>query len=207
MTYRVAPIGDDVLIARVVELTPAEAINDAGGYNRVILATFTGNLNAPDVDDVDVDDLPVERMRVLLLADTADRIVAGLNRAIAGGFDGRDPDPLDGWIDAVRLSAAARLGDLDADVNAGRDAVGGLLDELAASMHVTLDRPTLRTMAFTLAAVQAMHVVSSAPMTTDDPGFNASVVDVMGRAIDVIVRRYDETGQTDRPPAGDTPDP
>lgn len=202
-----APIGDDVLIARLVELTPAEAINDNGGHNRVILATFTGNLNAPDLDGVvDADDLPVERMRVLLLADTADRIVAGLTRAIAA-VDDRDPDPLDGWIDAVRLSAAARLGDLDPDVNAGRDAAGGLLDELAGSMHITLDRPTLRTMAFTLAAVQAMHVVSSAPMTTDDPGFNASVVDVMGRAIDVIVRRYDETGQTDRPPAGDTPDP
>jgi hypothetical protein len=192
----VAPIGDDVLIARLVEITPAEAINDDGGHNRVILATFTGNLNAPDVNVVDVAELPVERMRVLLLADTADRIVDGLNRAIAVAGTDPDPTPLDGWIDAVRLSAADRLGDLD--VTDRRAAADDLFDQLAGQMNITLDRPTLRTMAFTLAAVQALQVVTS-PVPPDDPGFAAGVVDVMGRAIDLVVRRYDDAGETHRP--------
>jgi hypothetical protein len=204
VTFRISPIGDDVLIARFVKLTPAEAINDNGAHNQVILVTFTGNMNAPDVDGVAVDDMPVEQMRVLLMADAADRIVAGLNQAIAFGFDGRDPDMLDGWIDTARLSAADLYGGLDTGRDAAGDPLGDLLDELAASMHVTLDRPTLRTMAFTLAAVQSMHVVSS-PAAPDEPGFAASIVSVLGRAIDLVVRRYDAAGETDRPPA-DEPD-
>jgi hypothetical protein len=187
----VAPIGDGVLIARLVQLTPAEAINDDGTHARVILATFTGNMNAPDAD---VDDVETTEIKILVFAETADRIVAGLTRAIDAGID-RHPDMLDGWLDAVRLSSAARLGDLDPGVVERRAEAADLLDHLAGSMNVTLDRPTLRTMAFALAAVQALHVVAAAPMTADDPRFNGSIADVMGRAIDLIVRRYDAAGE------------
>jgi hypothetical protein len=193
----VAPIGDDVLIARLVQLTPAEAINDDGSHARVILATFTGNLNAPDAESVD--DVEMTEVRVLVFAETADRIVAGLTRAIDDVGVDRRPDDLDGWIDAVRLSAVARLGDLDPDVVERRAAADDLLDHLAGRMGITLDRPTLRTMAFALAAVQALHIVTST-VPPDDPGFSSTVVDVMGQTIDLIVRRYDDAaGETSGP--------
>jgi hypothetical protein len=97
-------------------------------------------------------------------------------------------NPLDGWLAVARGAfPAGTLGPED------EERLGAIVDELARMMHITLDVPTLRAMAFTLAAVQAVHVtLSPTSQRPDEPGYAESVEGAAGLIIHVVARRLDE---------------
>jgi len=195
MTLRVEEIGDDVLLVRAARFTIAEAIHDDGAHANVIFTTLTGNWNAPDAGD----DVPLADVRIMFHLDAADDFVDAFRRVVvdaeARRAEGDPPDPaepgkpglLEAWMEGARTSIEANI---DVDDVVGRAAYDMHLDRLAEAMDVTLDRATLRTMAFTLAATQAL-LIGTTNVNPDDPAFPKHVVDATGRTIDVVLRRLD----------------
>lgn len=97
---------------------------------------------------------------------------------------------LDGWLDAVRLAQATvdppdRL----------RSEVDAVVEGVAAASDTTLDRSTLRAMAFAVAASQAVQVLLT-PASPGDSDFPNSVLDSISALSDFIVRRLDSEART-----------
>lgn len=175
-------IGENVFVAsRGVRLIGAEAMNAQGQYERVVIAEIQGQWNRADgISDPDV-------VRVMLFAPGADRMADGLRLAFDAMTDTSSPPAptvLDGWLDAARdITRQAHRGGETA-------ALSRLLDDIAQRSGVFLDPTTLRTMAFTLAAIQAAHLTST-DLTPEDPGFAEHLVAALGVFACVVVDRMD----------------
>lgn len=174
-------IGENVFVAsRGVHLVGAEAMNVDGGHERVVVAEIHGQWNRGG-------DVEPGSVRVMFFEEGADRMSGGLRLAVENirqADDPRPPDVLDGWLDAARMVCQSITHD------APTEPVSRLLDQLAEASGVFLDPATLRTMAFTLAAIQAAHLTTT-DLTPDDPGFGDHIVAALGVFTAVLVDRID----------------
>ena len=174
-------IGENVFVAsRGVHLVTAEAMNDDGEHERVIVAEIHGRWNRETGSEAD-------SLRVMFFEEGADRMAGGLRLAvdhIRETGDPPSPNVLDGWIDAARFVCQHVSHDEKVAP------VSRLLDELAESSGMFLDPATLRTMAFTLAAIQAAHLTTT-DLTPDDPGFGEHIIAALGVFAAALVDRID----------------
>lgn len=76
---KVVSLGDDVFLVRAARLTLAEAIHDDGTHANIVLATLTGNYNAPDADAVDV---ALAEVTVMLEVSSVARLAEALNELV-----------------------------------------------------------------------------------------------------------------------------
>lgn len=174
-------IGENVFVAsRGVHLVGAEAIGDDGDHDRVVVAEIHGRWNRQSASEPD-------SIAVMFFAEGAERMAGGLRLAV-DEMRRADPPPapsvLDDWIDAARFICRSVSHE---DETA---ALSRMLDQLAELTGVFLDPATLRTMAFTLAAIQSAHLMST-ELTPDDPGFGNAIVAALGAFSAVIVDRID----------------
>jgi hypothetical protein len=175
-------IGENVFVAsRGVHLVGAEAMNVDGGHERVVVAEIHGQWNRAGGG------VEPDSVRVMFFEEGADRMSGGLRLAvenIRAADDPRPPDVLDGWLDSARfICQHVRHDEKVAPVSR-------LIDQLAESTGVFLDPATLRTMAFTLAAIQAAHLTTT-DLTPDDPGFGDHIVAALGVFTAALVDRID----------------
>lgn len=174
-------IGENVFVAsRGVHLVGAESINDDGEHARVVVAEIHGHWNRQAGNEPD-------SVSVMLFANGADRMAGGLRLAVDAMRDTDPPPPptvLDDWLDAARI-ITRRPRDDEAVA-----ALSHLVEDLAERCDVFLDPASLRTMAFTLAAIQSAHLAVT-ELGPDDPGFAAGIVSALGLFACVVVDRLD----------------
>ncbi|HKX70213.1 MAG TPA: hypothetical protein VJM75_03245 [Acidimicrobiales bacterium] len=76
---KLVALGDDVFLVRAARFTLAEAIHDDGTHANIVLATLSGNYNAPDTDPADV---ALTEVTVMLEVTSAARFAEGLNELL-----------------------------------------------------------------------------------------------------------------------------
>jgi hypothetical protein len=191
---------DDMWLAAGVAVVGAEAFAVDGDHQNVILATFDVRRNDPRSSEAGES----ATIKIMFEAAGALRLAAGINYAALGLVDenGESAAPsaaeppgdrpaaprtgLDDWMRATRL-AETILGD-DDDITAFRAESDRVVDGLAETMGVDLDRAALRAMAFTVAAIQALQMRGH-PARPGEPGFDHATVACMGVLTDVVSRR------------------
>lgn len=77
---KLVALGDDVFLVRAARFMLAEAIHDDGSHANIVLATLTGNYNAPDTEAVDV---ALAEVTVMLEVSSAARLAEALNELLA----------------------------------------------------------------------------------------------------------------------------
>jgi hypothetical protein len=72
---KLVALGDDVFLVRAARFTLAEAIHDDGTHANIVLATLSGNYNAPDTDP---DDVALAEVTLMIPLDAAGRLAEAL---------------------------------------------------------------------------------------------------------------------------------